>query len=115
MLFIDISLENSLGSTAHFYTVNWFTWSSIDILKLLVEAGTDLTKQDKNGYNILHLAAYFCSYEMAKYLIDDNGMDKKVKTYNDGTALDLAKSSKCKDYVDNWKTFRKLLHPWFRG
>ena len=81
---------------------------------MLVEAGADLTKQDKQGYNILHLSALMCSYDLAKYLIDDNGMDKTVKTYNDETALDLLQQN-CKNYVDNWKTFRKLLHPGFRG
>ena len=114
--YVDISLENSWGWPAHFYIVNFRTASRIDILELLIEAsGADLlTKQDNYGYNILHLSALMCSYDLAKYLIDDNGMDKTVKTYNDETALDLLQQN-CKNYVDNWKTFRKLLHPGFRG
>ena len=86
-----------------------FYSSSSDVLDLLIEAGADFSKKDVYGYNILHWAAYYCQYEMAKYLIDDLGMDTKVKTGYDETALDIAKFAVCKDYVDNWKTFKKLL------
>ena len=69
------------------------------------------------GYNILHLAAYYCSYEMAEYLVDEIGIDKKVKTDLGETALDIAKSTlyECKTYAEDWKAFRKLLHPKSRG
>ena len=77
---------------------------------MLIEAGADLTKKDLWGFNILHWAAYFCRYEMAKHLIDELGMDKGVKTnLGQATALDIAKMMGCKEYVDNWKTFKKLL------
>ena len=117
--YVDISLENSWGWSAHFYIVNFRTASRIDILELLIEAsGADLlTKQDNYGYNILHLAAYFCSYDLAEYLIDDIGMDKKVKTYKDETAQDVLKDSpyKCKTHKEEWRAFRTLLNPKSRG
>ena len=97
-----------MGEPAHFYVVDFYS-SSSDVLDLLIEAGADFSKKDVYGYNILHWAAYYCQYEMAKYLIDDLGMDTKVKTYDDETALDIAKWAECKDYVDNWKTFKKVL------
>ena len=98
-----------MGQTAHFYVVDFFS-SSTDVLELLIEAGADLTKKDLWGFNILHWAAYFCRDEMAKHLIDELGMDKEVKVeYYGQTALDIAKMMGCKEYVDNWKTFKKLL------
>ena len=106
--FPDISLENALGQSAHFYVVDYYS-SSSDVLDLLIEAGADVSMKDVYGYNILHWAAYMCQYDMAKYLIDDLGMDTEVKTYYDETALDIANNVGCKDYVDSWKTFKKLL------
>ena len=107
---IDISLENALGQTAHFYVVDPI-YSSSDVLDLLIEAGADLTKKDIWGFNILHWAAYYCKDEMAKHLIDELGMDKEVKLSQDyaHTPLDIAKAMGCKEQVDNWKAFKKLL------
>ena len=100
-----------MEQTAHFYVVDFFS-SSTDVLDLLVEAGADLTKKDIWGFNILHWAAYYCREEMAKHLVDELGMDKKVKLESfigDHTALDIAKEMGCKNFVDNWKAFKKLL------
>ena len=98
-----------MGQTAHFYVLDFFS-SSTDVLDLLIEAGADVAKKDAFGYNILHWAAYYCREEMAKHLIDELGMDKNVKAeYFDETALDIAKWNGCKHYVDNWRTFKKLL------
>ena len=98
-----------MGSNSTFYVVDFFS-SSTDVLELLIEAGADLTKKDLWGFNILHWAAYFCRDEMAKHLIDELGMDKDVKVEQyDVTALGIAKTMGCKEYVDNWKTFKKLL------
>ena len=107
---IDIYHENALEQTAHFYVVDSIS-SSTDVLDLLVEAGADLTKKDIWGFNILHWAAYYCKEEMAKHLIDELGMDKEVKLSQDfsHTALDIAKTMGCKEQVDNWKAFKKVL------
>ena len=107
---IDVSLENALEQTAHFYAVD-LIYSSTDVLDLLIEAGADLTKKDIWGFNILHWAAYYCREEMAKHLIDELGMDKEVKLSQDiaHTALDIAKAMGCKEQVNNWKAFKKVL------
>ena len=74
---------------------------------MLLEAGADINSTF-SGKGLLHIAAYLCDYEMAKYLIE-LGMDKKAKDSDGKTPLNIAKEEECKDWVDNWKQFKKLL------
>ena len=74
---------------------------------MLLEAGADINSTF-NGMGLLHIAAYLCDYEMAKHLIE-LGMDKKAKDSDGKTPLKIAKEEECKDWVDNWKQFKKLL------
>lgn len=100
---------NSYGWTAIIYTFYHFGLTGIEVLEMLVEAGMDHTHRDLYGWNILHFAAWSCDYEKVKYLIEF-GMDKKVKGNYNETALDIAKTYECKDHVDDWKAFKKLLN-----
>ena len=74
---------------------------------MMLEAGADIDST-WNGQGVLHFAAWNCDYEMAKHLIE-LGMDKKAKDSDGKTPLKIAKEEECKDWVDNWKQFKKLL------
>ena len=101
-----MSLTDYYGFNAIIYGV-WI--STPDAVDMLLEAGADIDTTITNGNGLLHVAAMTCKYEMAKHLID-RGMDKKAKNGDGNTPFNLAKESGCKDYVDNWKEFKKLLN-----
>ena len=103
---LDLSLKDYNGFNAIIYGV-WL--STPDAVDMLLEAGADIDTTISKENGLLHIAAMTCKYEMAKLLID-LGMDKKAKNSDGNTPFNLAKESGCKDYVDNWKEFKKLLN-----
>ena len=62
----------------------------INIIKLLVEKGADITLQDKNGYNALHHATTFNTLEVVTFFVYEKGMNVNTETKNKETPLHLA-------------------------
>lgn len=62
----------------------------INILKLLIAKGADITLKDKNGFNALHHATSFNTLEIVTFFVDEKGMNINTDTENKETPLHLA-------------------------
>jgi len=54
------------------------TFNKIEIAKVLIDAGADLTIKNNDGSTPLHVAAFFCRIEIVQFLIDSKA-DKTLK------------------------------------
>ena len=79
---ISINMQDADGLTmAHVAARS----DSLPSLKFLVEKGADITITDNKGASVLHFSAYSGSMGMTSYLINECGLDPRVKDYNGKT------------------------------
>ena len=62
----------------------------VNILKLLIAKGADVTLKDKNGYNALHHATSFNTLEIVTFFVDEKGMNVNAETKTKETPVHLA-------------------------
>lgn len=62
----------------------------VNILKLLIAKGSDITLKDKNGFNALHHATTFNKLEIVTFFVDEKDMNVNMETKNKDTPLHLA-------------------------
>ena len=75
----------------------------LDSLKLLVENGADLTAQDCEGWNVLHVASAMDDLEAAKYILATNTEYSFTQTTNvdNQRPIDLAESIEMASFLLN--------------
>lgn len=62
----------------------------VNILKLLIAKGADITLKDKNGFNALDDAVSFNTLEIVKFFVEEKGMNVNKETKDKETPLHLA-------------------------
>ncbi len=87
----DVNAGREIGFTPLTAALNNRTESGVEIFKLLVDRGADITI-NVGGYTLLHQAVYSCHNEnvrnIAEFLIS-KGVDINVKGYQDKTPLHM--------------------------
>lgn len=72
----DINQKEMMSGSTPLITAASF--NKIDITKVLIEAGADLSIKNNDGATALHTAAFFCRIEIVQMLIDANA-DKTIR------------------------------------
>lgn len=88
-----MAAKNYLGRTAMHYAA---ASNSPEIIKMLVEKGTDINTQDENGFTPLMYAIMHHANDAAKFLVEA-GADLSIVSKYDGDCHSIAALSKNKE------------------
>ena len=84
---VDVDMTDEVGATALMIAA---MTGHLDIVKLVLDLGAELDKQDKvNGWTPLMQATFYGHKNVSRLLIE-NGADPTIVAFNGCTALDLA-------------------------
>ncbi|XP_064646401.1 serine/threonine-protein phosphatase 6 regulatory ankyrin repeat subunit B-like [Lineus longissimus] len=97
---LDVNCRTGDDSTPLLFSS---TEVNLDMFKHLISLGADVNATDKNGWNVMHLAALSSRTDLVDYLVNSLGLDVNCRTGDDSTPLLISSTE------DNLDMFKHLI------